>query len=138
MKRIALWVIVVSCLVAGSVRPALANKIVVDNDEWTWTNVGLASAPNRSVFALNVANFFTGGGAGSFLIYSDNFGLNESTFQSTMTGAGHTLTHYVGTPTLATLQPLGRIGWGSKSRRRWYPLSRSAEDRPGHAIGVRF
>jgi len=111
MMRIARWVVVVSCVVAGLVRPALAGTIVVNNDEWTLSDTGFASTPAGSTsFTLNLASFF--GGPGSFLIYSDNFGLNQSAFQSTMTGAGNTLTNYSGTPTLATLQSYDAVFLG--------------------------
>jgi hypothetical protein len=71
---------------------AYADKIVLANDEWQTTNVGFSQTPAGSAsFALNVANFFTGGGAGDFLVVSSNFSLTGSSFATTLTGAGHTL-----------------------------------------------
>lgn len=73
---------------------AHAGRLVVHNDEWPLTDTGFstAGAGPTSTFALNLANYFTGGGSGNFLIYSNNFGLAGSTLASTMTGAGHTWT----------------------------------------------
>jgi hypothetical protein len=71
---------------------AYADKIVLANDEWQTSDFGFSQTPAGSAaFALNVANFFTGGSAGSFLIVSDNFSLSGGSFASTLTGAGHAL-----------------------------------------------
>ena len=82
-----------------------AGSIVVNNDEWTLSNLGFSQQPvNTPQFAINVASFFTGGGPGNFLVYSSNFGLVGSSLQSTMTGAGHTWTINTSLPfTLANL-----------------------------------
>lgn len=69
---------------------AQAGKIVVANDEWTLSNTGFFSPNDPGVFATNVAAWFTGGGAGSFLAYSNNSGLTGSSLAGAMTGAGHT------------------------------------------------
>ncbi len=73
---------------------AQAGKLVVNNDEWPLSNTGYAAAGAgpASTYALNVANYFTGGGPGNFLVYSSNFGLTQSSLAATMTGAGHTWT----------------------------------------------
>jgi hypothetical protein len=71
---------------------AYADKIVLANDEWQTSDFGFSQTPAGSTqFALNVANFFTGGSAGDFLVVSGNFSLTGSSFASTLTGAGHTL-----------------------------------------------
>ena len=65
-------------------------KIVVNHDEWTLSNRGFSCTADAGQFALSVASWFTGGGTGNFLVFSNNFGLVESQLASTMTGAGHT------------------------------------------------
>lgn len=83
-------------LVLGTANAASAAKIVIANDEWQTTNVGFANAgAGAATFVLNVADFFTGGAAGNFLVVSDNFSLDldqATNFASTLTGSGHTLT----------------------------------------------
>ena len=73
-----------------------AGKLVVNNDEWDLSNIGYSSTGgsggSTATFALNIADYFTGGGPGNFLVYSDNFGLVQSDLSNTMTGAGHTWT----------------------------------------------
>lgn len=71
--------------------PVQAGYVVVNHDEWTLSDTGFSSA-DAGTFALNVASLFTGGGTGSFLVYSNNFGLTGNSLQSTMTGAGHSWT----------------------------------------------
>ena len=84
-----------------------AGKIVLASDDWTLSSSGFTQAggSNAANFARNVASWFTGGAPGNFLIYSNHFGLNNTTFITTMNGAGHTLTIGVsGTFTLASIQ----------------------------------
>jgi len=80
--------------------------IVVNHDEWTIAEQGFNAIPGAAgVFAKNIASWFTGGGTGNFLVYSNNFGLVGPQLANTMTGAGHTWTVNTGLPfTLATLQ----------------------------------
>lgn len=81
-------------LLATLVAPVSAGVIVVNHDEWTLSNTGFASAggTNAQTFTLNLADFLNlGSGAGNFLIYSSNFGLTESSFLNTLTGAGHSV-----------------------------------------------
>ena len=68
------------------------SKIFVNNDEWTLTNTGFNAAPDTTQYIANVTEWFTGGGAGNFLAYSNNFGLNGSTLAATMNNLGHTWT----------------------------------------------
>ena len=91
MKHIGLLVLLVSAVLCT---PAYAGKIVVNHDEWTLGNTGFTSAggTNAATFATNVAAFFTGGGPGNLLAYSSNFGLNQSSLNTAMTGAGHAWT----------------------------------------------
>lgn len=80
-------------------------KIVVNNDEWTLSDAGYTNAPDADRFARNVASWFTGGGSGNFLAYSNNFGLTGSALANTMTNAGHTWTVSVANPlNLAQMQ----------------------------------
>lgn len=82
-----------------------AGRIVLANDEWTFSDTGFAQAvSDPDVFASNVADWFTGGSAGNFLAYSTNFGLTGASLASTMTTAGHSWTVSTGvTFDLATL-----------------------------------
>jgi hypothetical protein len=78
---------------------ALADRIVVSNDEWPTTNVGFGSTPAGSAqFAINVAKWLTNGsGSGDFLVYSDDFALapnQATTLASTLGAAGYVLTSY--------------------------------------------
>jgi hypothetical protein len=88
-------------------------KIVVNNDEWTLSNAGYANAPDADRFVRNVANWFTGGGSGNFLAYTNNFGLTETQLASTMASAGHSWTvSTVGTLNLALMQSYDAIFLG--------------------------
>ncbi|WP_169787044.1 choice-of-anchor A family protein [Hyalangium minutum] len=78
--------------------------IVVSHDEWTLSNTGFNSNPNTAAFARNLAHFFTRGTPGRFLVYSNNFGLRESSLAAVMTQAGHTWTTSTSVPfTLSNL-----------------------------------
>jgi hypothetical protein len=89
------------CLVCVLTAPALfAGKIVVNHDEWTMSSSGV----NAAAFAVNVADWFSPGGPGSFLVYTSNFGLDNSTFTNALTGAGHSVS--VNTAALFTLPGL--------------------------------
>lgn len=81
-------------IVAGLSSSLQAGRIVVNNDEWDLTDDGYFSVGNgpAATFALNLASYFTGGGTGDFLVYSNNFGLTGASLASTMTGAGNTWT----------------------------------------------
>jgi hypothetical protein len=91
MKRLisTAWVLA-AALIASA--PAEAGRIVVANDEWTLSNTGFASAEDTDTFVLNVASWFTGGGAGTFHAYSTNFGLTQASLATTLTGGGHAWT----------------------------------------------
>ena len=78
---------------ALAVSPALAaGKIVPSNDEWPLSDAGFQLAPDAGRFALNLADFFTGGRPGNFLVYSSNWGLTGTRLAATMRAAGHTWT----------------------------------------------
>jgi hypothetical protein len=104
--RIALFMCTVCAL---QVAPAFGGKIVVNHDEWTMSN----GQPNAGAFAVNVANWFSPGGPGNFLVYTGNFGLNNSTFTTALAGAGHTVTVNTGvTFDLASLSAYDGIFMG--------------------------
>ena len=77
---------------AGATAAMGQGKIVVANDEWTLSDHGFAQAPATGAFVSNVTGFFAGGGSGSFLAYSSNFGLTGSTLAQTMGSLGHSWT----------------------------------------------
>jgi len=88
-------------------------KIVVANDEWTLSNSGYSNAPDADRFARNVASWFTGGGSGNFLAYTNNFGLTGSQLANTMANAGHTWTvSTAGTLNLSLMQNYDAIFLG--------------------------
>ena len=71
---------------------ANAGYLVVNNDEWTLSNTGFFNSPSAGTFINNITNLFTGDQPGSFLAYSTNFGLTQSSLAAAVTGAGHTWT----------------------------------------------
>lgn len=89
-------------------------KIVVANDEWTLSNTGYSNAPgDTDRFVRNVASWFTGGGSGNFLAYTNNFGLTQSSLANTMSNAGHTWTvSTAGTLNLALMQSYDAVFLG--------------------------
>jgi hypothetical protein len=90
-------------LVAAAM-PVQAGYLVVNNDEWTFTNTGFVQSPSASVFINNITNLFTGDQPGNFLAYSQSFALTESSLAGAVTGAGHSWTVSAAVPfTLATL-----------------------------------
>jgi len=66
---------------------ASAGVVIVNHGEWT-----LYAGPYAAAFEANIANDFAGGSGGNFLIYSNNFGLNNSTLINAIRSAGHTVT----------------------------------------------
>ncbi len=87
--------------------PALAGRVVVNHDEWTWSDTGFSQAggSNASNFAQNVVKFLDTDGTpgGNVLIYSNNFGFGAS-FSAALSGAGYTPTFDTAAPfTLANL-----------------------------------
>jgi choice-of-anchor A domain-containing protein len=91
----------------------LPGRIVVNNDEWTLSNSGFSQNANAAAFARNVAQWFTGGRPGRFLVYSNNFGLRESALAAAMTQAGHSWSAGTSVPfTLATFQQYDGVFFG--------------------------
>jgi len=95
-RRILMCTIVVSLFTFMLIANAHAGKIVLANDEWTLSNSGFLSPNDAGTFATNVAGWFNGGSPGSFLVYSSNFGLTQSSLSSTMTSAGNSWTVSMG------------------------------------------
>ena len=68
-------------------------KVVAVGDEWIVSDQAFALDPtNTAAFVVNTAGYFTGGGPGNFLVYSNKTQLQGTQFQNTMIGAGHTIT----------------------------------------------
>jgi len=119
---LALGLLIALCVAASSASAAPCGKIVVSNDELPLSSTGFTQAggTNAATFADNVGRWFTGGEAGDFLVYSNNFGLTEASLANAMTAAGHTWTvQQTGSLTLAQLQQYdgvfvgGRHGMGT-------------------------
>ena len=88
LRAFKLSVVIAAVLFAAPAAQA-TGKIVVAHDEWALSDVGFQYAPSTQQFALNIANFFTGGEQGRFLVYSPNAGLTGDRLASTMRNAGH-------------------------------------------------
>lgn len=84
--------ILIAAVLLTTAQGALAGRIVVAHDEWTFTDTGFVQSPDAGVFADNVARFFTGGPNGTFHAASSNFGLTGGSLAGAMSGAGHTWT----------------------------------------------
>jgi hypothetical protein len=85
-KRMTFFLVII---LVAFLQNAFAGRIVVNNDEWVLSNSGFWYSPDARTFSTNVASWFTGGGTGDFLVYSKNFGLTETSLNSTMTNAGN-------------------------------------------------
>jgi hypothetical protein len=74
-------------------------RIVAHNDEHPLSDFAF-SVPGTQAgqFALNVASFFTGGQAGQFLFYSNNFGLTGTSLRNALQSAGHTVVYSTSPP----------------------------------------
>lgn len=83
--RHGILLLLVSILLSA---PGFGGVVIVNHDEWTLSDYGV----NAGQFGANIANYFAGGPGGNFLIYSTNFGLNNSTLINAITSAGHTVT----------------------------------------------
>ena len=82
--------VVCTCLMLGH-HVWASGTIVLSHDEWSLSATGFSKAPDAATFAQNMASWFTGGGAGHFLVYSENFSLaGASPLCPTLIGAGHT------------------------------------------------
>jgi hypothetical protein len=109
--RLAMAGVVVACCTS-----VYGGSIVVDNDEWTLSDVGFGAegVGNGTAYAQNAAAFLTGG-SGPILIYSDNFGLNSGSLLNALTTGGYAVTEdpAVATPfTAATLSPYKAVFLG--------------------------
>ncbi|MCO4761706.1 MAG: thrombospondin type 3 repeat-containing protein, partial [Myxococcales bacterium] len=89
------------------------SKIFVNNDEWTLTDHGFNQAPDAAKYIDNLARWFTGGGTGNFLAYSNNFGLNGAKLKQVMKELGHTYTVSTSVPfTVEQLQKYDAVFLG--------------------------
>ncbi|NLF29443.1 MAG: PEP-CTERM sorting domain-containing protein [Planctomycetes bacterium] len=104
MRTVIGTVVVAALCLTGSM--ATAGRIVLAEDDWTLSDTGFNAPNDPGAFAANVAAWFTGGQAGSFLAYSNNFGLTGSLLGTAMETAGHTWTVSTAGPLdLARLTP---------------------------------
>lgn len=105
-----------AALIALLAAPAVAGsgRIVVNDDEWAFTDLGIALNPEGALFALNVADWFTDGQPGQFLVYSHHIGLASPALAQAMTAAGHTwdVTTVPNTIDLAVMQGYDAIWLG--------------------------
>lgn len=74
---------------------ASAGRVILNNDEWTFTELGFASAPvSTTRFAQNLAAYMNAdGGACNLLVYSSNFGVTGSSFKGALNAAGCSVTY---------------------------------------------
>ncbi len=80
-------------------------RIVLSSDDRVLSDAGFVPPNAPEVFAANIADWFTGGGAGSFLVWSDHPGLIGSQLAQAMAVAGHEWTvSTAGSFDLAVLQ----------------------------------
>jgi hypothetical protein len=104
MTRRLLLALVVLVSLIGRVDPALAGqgKIVANFDEWTLSDTAFQNPlADTATFASNVAAWFSGGGSGSFLVYSTNTNLFGNLTRNHLVSAGHSVN--TGTPLPFTL-----------------------------------
>ena len=110
------WLIlgVLPALALTTARPASAGKIVLNNDEWTLSDLGFRRVPETFRFVENVTAWFAGSGPGNFHAFSTNFGLTEGELAAAMANAGHTYTTGFGIdfdlPTLQTFDGIFLAG----------------------------
>ncbi len=83
MRKFAL---VIFLLLSFASSNALAGRIVVANDEWTLSDSGFFSPNDPTKFAQNVGAWF---GGGTFLVYSNNFGLTGGSLATAMISASY-------------------------------------------------
>lgn len=88
--------IAVAAVLAAASGSAQAGRIVVNHDEWTWSDSGFAAAggSNASTFAKNVVTFLDtdGSAGGNVLVYSNNFAFGGN-FSTSLASAGYTATY---------------------------------------------
>jgi hypothetical protein len=84
---------------------AMAGRLIMNHDEWTFTDYGFNAAPaSTTAFAHNLAAYMNAdGGPCSLLVYSDNFGLTGASLKSALTEAGCSVTYSTGGFDLGTL-----------------------------------
>jgi hypothetical protein len=70
-------------------------KIIVSNDEWAFSEAGMAAAPDAAQYGKNVALWLggcEGRASGKFHAYSSDFSLTAPTLAKIFSSAGHTWT----------------------------------------------
>ena len=99
LRKVSTIIGAAACLVSLAGPAQAAGRIVVNHDEWTWSETGFANAgaANAGTFAANVAKFLDTDSiaGGNVLVYSNNFGFGAS-FSTALTAAGYTPTFDTG------------------------------------------
>lgn len=77
---------------------ALAGRIILNNDEWPLSDRGFAVAASSTTnFATNLASYMNiDGGACNLLVYSNNFGLTQSSLHQALNAAGCAVNYSTG------------------------------------------
>ncbi len=77
--------------------PVFAGRIVINSDEWPLSDPGFTNAAglNASNFAVNLATFLAPAN-NNILIYSNDFGLTQSSLSTVLTNAGYNVTTTTG------------------------------------------
>lgn len=103
MKPILKAVALAGALVIS--QQAAAGRVILNHDEWTLGNTGFANTPaSAPAFAQNLGSYMNiNGGACNLLVYSNNFGLTQSSLNGALTGAGCAVTYSTGAFDLATI-----------------------------------
>lgn len=90
--RLVLWALFLPTWAGRAVAqidPIPAGRIVVANDNLTLSNAGFEAVSDARIFATNIAAWFTGGRAGTFLVHSNDLGLTGDSLASNMVRAGY-------------------------------------------------
>lgn len=107
--------VAVMCIWSISLVDAQAGNIVIASDDWIFTNTGFSSRPvDTTNFAINVAEFLTGGTGASIHAYSSYQSLAQSSLTNALNSAGYSYT--TGTDIafdLATLSHYDALFFGS-------------------------
>ena len=91
------------------------SSVLIASDDWIFTNTGFSSRPiDTTNFALNIAEFLSGGTGTKIHAYSNFQSLTQSSLVNTLTNAGYTYTTGTGiTFDLATLSQYDALFFGS-------------------------
>ena len=84
---------------------AFAGRVILNHDEWTFTDTGFANAgASTATFAQNLGSFMNiNGGSCNLLVYSNNFGLTGGSLSGALSSGGCSVAYSSGAFDLATL-----------------------------------